>query len=191
MSQNDKNIAGIILDLAQYSDRPESASLYKADGITFMESIAKNMAECKASLIVALSFNENPVKSETERLAINFISDDSGKKGEIPALQKAIKQYRKGLLGALITPVTYPRVSRNVYLLMCHVFQENPDRIIIPIYKGRRGYPLTLPGTVLDELLGNTTIQYLDDLLRAHSGLIFEQLVSDPEICREYRRTID
>jgi CTP:molybdopterin cytidylyltransferase MocA len=187
MAINDKKIAGIILDLHQLSDKTDSLSLQKIDNISILESIAVLLKESDCSPIMVIAKDEISIKAETERLGVVLFGDDSGKNGEIPGLKKALVNNRRDILGALITPVTYPHVTKNVYLLICHVFMENPDRIIIPIYKGRRGYPVALPNSVLDDIRGNTGILYFDDLLRVHSALIFEQLVNDPGISRQFK----
>jgi CTP:molybdopterin cytidylyltransferase MocA len=187
MAQSDKTIAGIILDLQQRSEKAQSAALNRIDNVSFLGSIAVCMRESDCAPIMIVTTDENPIKAESERLGVIPIGDNSGAKGEIPDLKKALGNIRREMLGALITPVTYPQVTKNVYLLICHVFMENPDRIIIPIYKGRRGYPVALPNSVLDDIRRDASILYLDDLLRAHSGLIFEQLVNDPGIIRQVR----
>jgi len=184
---SDKTIAGIMLDLFQLSGIGDSSALQKISNISFLELITGLMRESECSPIMIVARDANFIKAESERLKVTLIEDNSGRKGEIVGLKQALANTPSDMLGALITPVTYPQVTKNVYLLMCHVFMENPDRIIIPIYKGRRGYPVAVPNSVLDDIRGNTGIQYLDDLLRAHSALIFEQLVNDPGISRQFR----
>jgi CTP:molybdopterin cytidylyltransferase MocA len=187
MPQNDKTIAGIIIDILQQSEKAGSSALQKIDNISFLESIAVLMRDSGCAPIIIATKDESLIKAESERLGIIPIGDNSGKKGEIPGLKKALENTRRDTLGALITPITYPQVTKNVYLLLCHVFMENLDRIIIPIYKGRRGFPVALPNIVLDDVRSDTSILYFDDLLRNHSALIFEQLVNDPGISRQFR----
>jgi molybdopterin-guanine dinucleotide biosynthesis protein A len=190
MAQNGKNIAGIILDLPQHEGNSGPSALQKINNISFLESVAIPLKDSNCSPLVIITTEENPIAAEAERLGISPSFDDSRKKGEIPAMKKALTGL-DGLLGALVVPVTYPQISRNVYLLLCHVFMENPDRIIIPIHMARRGFPVALPNSVLDYIRGDSNILYFDDLLRANSSLIFEQLVNDPGISKQIRSDND
>ena len=191
MTQNDRNIAGIILDSSHDDGQSGPIALQKINNISFLEAVAKPLKECNCSPLIIVSTENTRIADEARRLGVSLIFDDGLKKGEIAGLKKAMADFRNDLLGALVLPVTYPSITSNVYLLLCHVFMENPDRIIIPIYKGNRGYPVALPYSVIDEIIGNSKILYFDDLIRAHSDLIFEQLVNDPGISKQVRSAGD
>jgi molybdenum cofactor cytidylyltransferase len=61
--------------------------------------------------------------------------------------------------GVLVCLSDHPMVSRETIKTLIGVHREDPDRIIIPLYRGTRGHPTLFPARVIREVLTGRTLR--------------------------------
>lgn len=81
--------------------------------------------------------------------------------------------------GILITPADIPLVKIDTIKHIVKSFIENKDKIIIPIYKGRKGHPVIFPSKIIYDLFNENTLR---DILKKHEYAIFYCKVNDEGI---------
>jgi CTP:molybdopterin cytidylyltransferase MocA len=57
--------------------------------------------------------------------------------------------------GFLIALADHPMVSMETIKSLCRCHAENPEKIIIPAYKGKRGHPTLFPRPVVEEIFSS------------------------------------
>jgi molybdenum cofactor cytidylyltransferase len=181
-----KNIAGIILAAGEGKRIGGNKALLKIGDLSFLEIIAAALKNCQCDPIVAvLGAEADAVKNMCVQLKIGAVVNENWQIGQFSSLRKGLRAIRNDTMGAMIALVDHPMVSQNVYDLLCHMFSENPTRIIIPIYDGRRGHPIIIPHSLLGVILRTRDEYNMKDIIREHSDLIIEQLVNDNGIRRD------
>ena len=96
-----------------------------------------------------------------------------------------------GTTGVLIALCDYPLVLADTISTLTESHGRDPQSIIIPCHKGRRGHPPLLPRRLLDELAPPFTLR---DLLRADPQRIRQLDLADPGVLvdmdtpEDYRR---
>lgn len=86
-------------------------------------------------------------------------------------------------IGVLVIPGDMPTISSDVCHRCAAVFMEDPTRIVIATYQGKRGHPIVFPLSLRPELEKMST--GLNELPRSHPNLVCELNAGTPTILRD------
>ena len=102
-------------------------------------------------LPVQIVFNENPESemAESVRIGLRTLTDSSS--------------------GVLVHPSDHPLVSAETLKSIVQYYLETPDKIIVPLYKGKRGHPSLFPKPVTDEVFNGLNLR---DIINRDSSRI-------------------
>jgi molybdenum cofactor cytidylyltransferase len=160
--------------------------LLRINGVSFLELIVGAMLDSGfAPIVVVLGAQAQAVKETFENLDVDFIINKNWHMGQFSSLKTGLVTLQPNIPGAMISLIDHPTVKKETYKLHHHVLMENLDKIILPIYQGRRGHPIVIPKKIIDEILGASDEMNLKDIIKIHSELVFEQLVDDPGILQD------
>jgi molybdenum cofactor cytidylyltransferase len=84
----------------------------------------------------------------------------------------------------LLLPADMPFVSSGTVRAVADACEAQDD-VVVPIYQGRRGHPLGLPGRLRDELLAQPVTGNLRDALRTLGVTPIELPVDDAGVLRD------
>jgi len=92
-------------------------------------------------LPVQIVFNENPESemAESVRIGLRTFSDYSS--------------------GVLVHLSDHPLVLAGTLRSIVQCYLETPDKIIVPLYKGKRGHPSLFPKPVIEEIFDEYTLR--------------------------------
>lgn len=85
----------------------------------------------------------------------------------------------------LVTPGDMPALRGELIADMLKVFQNQPERIVVPVCAGRRGHPLVLGAGYRAELMGSHDGVGLRGLLQAHAGQVLEWPTEDRAVLED------
>lgn len=131
------------------------------------------MDEAIAGLPVTVAFNNSPGSdmSESVRAGLRAITPSSS--------------------GVLIALSDHPMVMNETIRILARCHADVPDRIIIPLYKGRRGHPSLFPRSSLAEIFAGATLR---DIIRREARNILpvevpdEGVLTDIDTIEDYRK---
>lgn len=89
-----------------------------------------------------------------------------------------------------------PMIPAQAYRTLIQAYREEPDRIYVPTYEGRRGHPVLVPRRLVNDTPPPDTDQGLRSVLRQHPELVVEVPLPHRGICidldtpDEYRRYV-
>jgi molybdenum cofactor cytidylyltransferase len=83
------------------------------------------------------------------------------------SIRTGIAALSPSVTGVLISLCDHPLVSPWTVALLSAFHYEGQDRIIIPVYEGRKGHPTLFPRHILNELVSTYTLR---DLIRKDHG---------------------
>ena len=109
------------------------------------------------------------------RLAVN----DRPELEMAESVRAGLKAVPESASGILICLADQPLIRAQTMRLLCQGHRENPEKIHIPVYNGRRGHPTLFPRYLLGELTGSRTLR---DIIRAHPESVCCLAVDDPGI---------
>lgn len=185
-------ILGVILG-AGTSGRMGAPKAFLAwkGGPTFLESIARNMADAGLERILAVVRPEH----ETQALTLAASNPVAGleiltnadplEQGPISSVQVALRQAPQDAWGLLVAPVDHPGVSRTTYQRLIEACNENPGQILVPAHGGHRGHPTLFPAEVFADLENVPAGRGADWVLEEHNYRIVEVGIDDPHCFRD------
>ncbi len=78
--------------------------------------------------------------------------------------------------GVLVALCDHPLVTGHTIRTLITCLSDNPDRIAIPVYRGRRGHPVIFPRAEIDRIFTGMTLR---DIVRRDPGRIMPVDVTD------------
>jgi len=85
----------------------------------------------------------------------------------------------KGRSGYLLCPVDHPGVEVLTYRTLRERFNDQPDSIVRPQYRGKTGHPVIIPGALASCLLKASPLNRLDHLIKKGKLKIINVKVTD------------
>lgn len=144
------------------------------DGQTFLNGLIQAFSQCD-QVVVVLGYDSDRIRESITRPA-TVVVNPSPELGQLTSLQCALRAVPDAD-AICFTPVDYPAIrSTTVRALL-----DNVTPLTMPRYRGRRGHPVLVGRTLIDELLNCTTAAH--DVIRAHEPLYVD--VDDPGILHD------
>ena len=96
--------------------------------------------------------------------------------------------------GVLVCLSDHPLIEIGTYKAIINAHQEAPDRIVIPVYGGRRGHPTLFPPKAVQEIASGASLRDVirkDTSLQTLLDVADEGVVLDMDTDDDYRRILD
>jgi len=78
--------------------------------------------------------------------------------------------------GVLVCLSDHPLVSTKTISALCNEHRADQEKIIVPVYNGRRGHPTLFPATIIQELFSGMTLR---DIIRSNPQRVRSVEVDD------------
>jgi molybdenum cofactor cytidylyltransferase len=191
-------IAVLILAAGESSrmGTPKATLAYR--GRTFLELIVETLREGGLErIVVVLGHRAEEIQPRAQSEAIEVVINPDYRSGQTSSLQAGLRALTANDLEAvLLCLVDHPAISAETVRVIVSAFRESDAPVVIPTYHGRRGHPVLIGRQLFDELLGLTSDEGADSVVRKYrpvtsfaevedEGVIID--VDDPE---SYRRLI-
>ena len=111
------------------------------------------------------------------------IENPDPSRGMFSSLQAGFAEAEGDAL--VVLPADMPYVRSPTVAVLLDAFARSPDRIVSPMYQGKRGHPVILPPALRDEIRDAPAASTLHDVLKRHPDLRLDVDVSDPGVLRD------
>jgi len=153
---------------------------------SFLEIIAANLANCGCDPVIAvLGAESDKVRVHARILGIDLVENERWQLGQFSSLKTGLMRVPIGYDGVMMTLVDCPMVIGKTYARLYQAFEKERDKIIVPVYQGRRGHPVVLPAKMIDEIKTLTDNNNLRDQIRHHDDITRTLVVDDPGILHD------
>ncbi len=176
-------ISAIILAAGKSTRMGKLKPLVRFSKQTFLETILQNFnnAGIKDVLIV-LGHSADQIAKKLELPPDNFTINKNYHFGQFSSVQAGMKNLKSNCTGVFLALVDQPQIGSNVLGKIRKNFEENPDKIIIPTYNGKRGHPPVLPKWLFHEILIANPTQKTSEIIRSHPDKVYELKIGDESI---------
>ncbi|MFA6378334.1 MAG: nucleotidyltransferase family protein [Candidatus Omnitrophota bacterium] len=99
--------------------------------------------------------------------------------GQTSSFQAGLDEVCPQASGLMLLPVDFPFVSTETIDLLVEKFEENPEKIVIPVHEGSKGHPPIFPASLKNEFLSLEASEGLNIVQRRYPERIFLCTVSD------------
>jgi molybdenum cofactor cytidylyltransferase len=144
-------VSAIVLSAGKSERMGRPKALLPFRGRTFLENILDAISESgiQHTVVVVGHHRDEIEQSVTSPMRIVFNPDYE--LGMITSMQAAIRAMPTETSGALLCLVDHPVVDpQTIKSLIAHL---EPNRIVVPVFAGRRGHPVLFASSVLQEIL--------------------------------------
>jgi molybdenum cofactor cytidylyltransferase len=172
-------ISAIVLAAGKSERMGSPKALLPFRGKTFLENILDAVSQSSIhSAVVVVGHHRNEIGA---RLKIaNLVFNPDYEQGMVTSFQAGIRALPVDCTGAVLFLVDHPIVEVETINVLVKNFASN--RIVIPVFNGRRGHPVLFSAEVLQEILALPSSQGANIVVRKDPDRIFEVTVDAPGI---------
>ena len=172
-------LSAIVLAAGKSERMGRPKALLPFRGSTFLENILDAIARSPIkNTVVVVGHHRQEIAS---RLSVpNLVFNPDYAQGMITSFQTGIRALPPDSTGALLFLVDHPLVDTETIKTLLANFAGN--RIIIPVFDGRRGHPVLFSAEVLEEILALPPSQGANIVVRKNPARIVEVPVDAPGI---------
>jgi molybdenum cofactor cytidylyltransferase len=174
-------IAGIILAAGESQRMGRPKALLKLGASVFLETIFQPLEESRFDpLITVLGDDFQKVyKSVKNKRKILFLRNIEPEKGQLSSFKCALEHIPNDVQGCLSVLVDHPLVTFPTYLSLHEAGLRMPERIIIPVYRGKRGHPVYWGKKFFDQLLKAPLDKGARYVVQRNEKAVYELAVED------------
>jgi len=146
MLKNKKKYSVIILAGGLSSRMGDFKALLPFDGMSAVEVLVRSarMAGIEDISIVT-GHRADLLQDVIEKLGIREVFNKWFESGMFTSIQAGVAALANDTDAFFLLPVDYPLVPAMAFLEMIEEFEKNPNRFIVPCYKGKKGHPPLFP----------------------------------------------
>ena len=178
-----KGMTAVILAAGSSSRMGRFKPLLELGGTTIVERVVSLFRGAGIlDIRVVAGHGSEVLERVLRRLDVQVMVNERYEDGMFSSVLRALRDMGPGTGAVFILPVDIPLVSTGTmqYLVMRHC--QDPARILIPSYHGRRGHPVVIPGMYLDAVRAWSGERGLRGALEMFSSETVEVSVEDRNI---------
>ncbi len=150
-------------------------------GKTFIEEILNNLAAAAISPILIVTSGSNDIKCRLQStINADWTFNPHPEDGMLSSFRCGIRALGPEKRNIMLCLVDHPAVKLETYKALAS--RATRDRIVIPVYKGRRGHPVVFGSLFVRDLLEGECAEGARSVIRAHPEAALEVHVDDPGV---------
>ncbi len=142
-------------------------------------------------ILVVLGPTGQEVADRVKDLPVTIVRNNDPDSDMAGSVKTGLNQLGNHVSAVLVCLVDHPLVSPETINTLTAIHALHPDKIILPLFKGRRGHPTIFPRAVIAELFSVPTLRDIvhKDLQRLHLVQVADEgVVLDMDTPDEYQR---
>ena len=190
---------GAVILAAGYSSRMNSfKALLPMAGETVVERVLRTAAEAGAAeRILVTGFERERLEPYIDKYPdVKEAYNDRFHEGMFSSIQAGAAKADRTLDGFLLMPVDCPAADGDILKKIAEAGSRNEGCFAVPCYMGKKGHPLFVPSSAIDEILSSpwknglkdVVDRYEDRLIRVETGS--ESVILDMDTEEEYREVL-
>jgi molybdenum cofactor cytidylyltransferase len=154
-------------------------------------------ASCVDEVHVVVGSQAEKVRAELSGQPVSILNNANYKSGMLSSVRCGLKAISQQCETALVALGDQPSVTTKLIDRMLEAFESIDERILVPLYRGKRGHPIVFSPQYRGEILAQYEGVGLRGLLYAHAEDVFELpvntsgVLSDMDYPEDYRRELE
>lgn len=190
-------IGGIVLAAGAATRMGQQKLLLPFGGLTVVEQVvAQARGGGVSDLIVVTGADGDAVEHVLAPSGVTTVRNPDFTRGMLSSVRAGLSAAPRSWDAALLLLGDQPLVTSAIVRAVVSAHRQGADRIILPVYGGRRGHPMVLPRVFWPEALTRHDDAGLRGLLRAHGDRVCEiavdsaDILTDMDTPEDYRRAL-
>ncbi len=162
-------IAGIILAAGDSRRMGSPKALLEYQGETFVARLIRIFSKfCDPVMVVAGRHADQIRAAVASRVVVNRDPD----RGQLSSLQTALVELPATVDAFLFTPVDCPTFEESTVAALIELFRNSGGPLVIPKYRGKRGHPVLVNGSLVPEFLNLAPTEETRVVVNRHAQAI-------------------
>lgn len=148
-------ISAVILAAGSSSRMGVPKALLEIGGKTFLRHIVDILASASVlDVTIVLGSDAERIRGSLSWFGGTIVVNPAWHEGQLSSVISGIDAaVRNGSSeGILLCPVDHPLISHGLIAELLGAFRRSKKKIVIPVYRGRRGHPVIFAATLLEDL---------------------------------------
>jgi molybdenum cofactor cytidylyltransferase len=168
-------LAAVILSGGASSRMGSPKALLAYQGRPFLEHLLEVTAHPKIGVRrVVLGAHAEPIAKTIALAADEIVINTDWEKGQLSSIQAAIRSLPDGTDGLILCLIDHPLISGDLVNELIEQFYAKREKIVLPVYEGRRGHPVIFPAALYEELLRAPADKGARAVVWAHAADVLE-----------------
>jgi molybdenum cofactor cytidylyltransferase len=177
-------ITSIVLAAGSSGRMGSPKALLKIGETTFVRHIVDILSSHNiARIYVVLGAHAEEIKPTLSDMQVAVVTNAQWQNGQLSSLIKGLETINEQQTdGLLVWPVDHPLVPDAVIDELIEVFENNPGRIVIPKFEGRRGHPVIFPKSLFNDLRSAPADEGARAIIHRNEELVYELNTKEKEV---------
>jgi molybdenum cofactor cytidylyltransferase len=142
-------------------------------------------------IVVVLGSGGSEMNNTLNGLPVSVVFNEDPESDMTASVRTGLREVDDASTGILVSLADQPLVSSETIRTLVRAHIREPDKIIIPVYKTKKGHPVLLPKGLLKDIFERGTLR---DVINKHSGRVRllsvsdEGVVLDVDTIEDYRK---
>jgi molybdenum cofactor cytidylyltransferase len=155
-------------------------------GKTIIECIIEKVLNSDSNnIIVVLGAEKEAIAAKIKNMPVRYCYNEKFKEGMLSSVKCGFNNLPFDFRAALIFPGDQPMVSSDSINSVINAYIHSKKGLVIPVYKNKRGHPLLIDRTYLDDIKCLNPSIGLHALADRFSEDVLEVVTEDPGILRD------
>lgn len=190
-------VGAIVLAAGASSRMGRPKALLPYNGRLFIDLILENLsaAGC-APVIPVLGNNAQKILDRSLAKRYPHVLNPHPEAGMLSSVKQGIKRIPAECSSVVVALTDHPFVTRATYSQLIKLAATQPERIIIPAYRGRHGHPVCVGRFLFEDILNTPDTSSLRAVFQTHKEKILyldvndAGIVCDVDTPEEYARLV-
>lgn len=111
------------------------------------------------NIVAVLGYHGEEVLIAIQEMPVQIVLNKDQKSEMAESVKIGLRAIAENSSGVLVCLSDHPLISVETLKSLMQCFLETPDKIIIPLFKGKRGHPTLFPRNVIEEIFGGGTLR--------------------------------
>ena len=176
---NDNRFAAIILAAGLSTRMKEFKPLLPLGNATVIEHAISSLKSTGIDVLLVTGHRQEELKAVVKRYKVTTVYNPDYEKGMFTSVQAGVQKLGKRYQAFFLLPADIPMVKSATIQQIMASAENAPDRIIYPVYNGKRGHPPLIPASMAPGILTWKQEGGLKTFLRSHDEMAENLAVDD------------
>ena len=146
---------------------------------TVTDFIVSTFRSTGIDVFLVVGHRQEEVKAGIKRHGITIIYNQDYAKGMFSSVRAGVRELGRNYQAFFLLPVDIPMVRATTIKQIMNAGLKNPENIIYPLYKGKRGHPPLIPTGLIPGIIKWEQEGGLKTFLKSHEDIALDVPVND------------
>jgi CTP:molybdopterin cytidylyltransferase MocA len=176
------NIAVLILAAGMSSRMGQQKALLTIGGETIIERLVSVFHQNDVKVFIVTGYHGQYIVQALKNQEVTVVENPNYELGMFTSVQAGVRALQPAIEAFFVMPVDIPLVKSETIKSLINEHNQNPGKIIYPVFGGTRGHPPLIPGNLVTVIVNWSKDGNLRDVLISYSNPALEVEVNDKGI---------